>query len=128
MESGLWEFCSAESESTSSPPQGFQLPPNPIASPPRPSSRAPAAFPCLSAGYYYTRRRSADPVPAKRSGGSDWLLPSFPPSHVGGKQPQLAPMDSSFSPSSKRWCSSPINPKLIFVAVRLVAPFWSCVL
>jgi hypothetical protein len=35
-----------------------------------------AAFPCLSAGYY-TRRRSADPVRVKRSGGSDWLLPSL---------------------------------------------------
>lgn len=94
------------------------------------ASRAPrrAAFPCLSAGYYYTRRRSADPVPVKRSGGSDWLLPSFPSSHVAGKQPQLARMDSSFPPSSKRWCCSPINPKLIFVAVRPVAPFWSCVL
>lgn len=106
MERGLWEFCSAESESTSSPPQGFQLrPPNPIASLPRPSEQSTsAAFSCPSAGYY-TRRRSADPVPVKRRGGSDWLLP-FLPSHVGGKQPQLARMDYSFSPSSKRWCCS----------------------
>ena len=110
-------------------PRAFNFPQTPSPRRRGRASRAPrrAAFPCLSAGYYYARRRSADPVPVQAERGIG-LVASFPPSHVGGKQPQRSDGFFFFPPSSKRWCCSPIEPELSFVSVRPVAPFWSCVL